>query len=147
MQVLSGCSSCWSNREVWSKPNYNCELQKYVNTGYMGNTWRLTQLFLWESEKLLAEDGTSELRWTSKYEYYFSKLSQSARKWLIEKILHPKPRKTAQKEKYIFREECVIQEDRREMQELDCRVSFRICEENWTLCLDYVRYQCIVCNR
>lgn len=67
----------------------------------------------------------SEPKWTSKYEYDFAKLSRRAKKWLAGELLYLTSRKTAQKQKYMFREVSVAREDRREMQELDHRISLR----------------------
>lgn len=44
----------------------------------------------------------------------FANLSRGAKKWMVEDTLHPKPREIAQMQKYIFREVCVVQQDRRE---------------------------------
>lgn len=80
MQMLSGCLSCYSNREVWSRTNHCLESQEYVNIGCKGSPRRLKQLFLWELEGLITEDVTSELRGPSKSEYDFARLSRRAKK-------------------------------------------------------------------
>lgn len=71
--------------------------------------WGLMKFLLWESEELIAEDMTSELRWTLKQKCDFAKLSRRAEKWLIEEMFLPKHRETAQTQKYMFREVCMAQ--------------------------------------